>query len=206
MKELIVVVLLVYAVALGLSAPRTSDAEPADSVNLGIGGVIQTMPHCKATLFITEYEHMLTPKVAGLGRISEVDYKFDNNKYVEQGRPKGVDIGARWYSAGGMQGFYVGGTVGYWMADWTFTDNKGQANEVHGKGDSDSVRVNVDIGARLPIGSSSVSIMPALNLGRFFASTTCEYTAPASVIGASCNRKSEVTNYLFLSVMAGIGF
>ena len=206
MKRSLVVVLFVAAVVAGVMRPVTSFAESMNSMNIGIGGVVQTMPHCKATLYIAEYERMLGPKIAVLGRVSEVDYKFDDGKYLEEGRPKGVDIGARYYTAGGMKGFFIGGTVGYWMSDWTFTDFKGQPNEVQGKGDSNSVRVNVDIGGRFPIGSSSFSIIPALNFGRFFPSTTCEYTAPPSRVGTSCSQRTEVTNYLFLSLMAGIGF
>jgi hypothetical protein len=184
-------------------------AEPANSmnsINLGIGGVVQTMPHCKADVFIAEYERMFGSKIALLGRISEVDYRFDDGKYLEEGRPKGVDIGARWYPAGGMKGFFIGGAVGYWMSDWTFTDFKGQPNEVQGRGDSDSIRVSLDIGGRFPIGSSSFSIIPALNVGRFFPSTTCEYTSPASKVGTSCSQRTEVENYLVLSVLAGIKF
>jgi hypothetical protein len=206
MKKLLMSVLFVASVFTGAMKPETLFAEPVSSLNLGIGGVVQTMPHCKATVFIAEYEHMLGPKIALLGRVSEVDYKFDDGKYVEQGRPKGVDIGARYYAAGGLKGFFLGGSLGYWMADWTFTDFEGQPNEVQGKGDSNSVRVNLDMGWRFPIGSSSFSIMPALNVGRFFPNTTCEYTSPASKIGTSCSQRTEVTNYLFLSVLAGIGF
>jgi outer membrane autotransporter protein len=149
---------------------------------------------------------MLGSKLAVLGRASEVDYKFDDGKYFEKGRPKGVDVGARYYPAGGMEGFFISGTVGYWTADWTFTDNKGRSDEFQGKGNSDSIRANVDIGGRFPIGSSSVSIMPALNVGKFFSSTSCEYTGPASLVGTECSQKSEVEYYIFLAVTAGIRF
>jgi len=206
MKRPWVAVLFVAALAAGVMTPGTVFAEPANSINLGIGGVVQTMPHCKATVYLVEYEHMLGPKIAILGRGSEVDYKFDDGKYLEEGRPRGVDVGARFYPAGGMKGFFIGGTVGYWTADWTFTDNKGRSDELQGKGVSDSIRANVDIGGRFPIGSSSVSIMPALNIGKFFSSTSCEYTAPASRVGTSCSQNSEVEYYIFLAVTAGIRF
>jgi hypothetical protein len=206
MKRLLVLVLFVAAVAAGVPAPGTVFAEPANSVNPGIGGVIQTMPHCKANVYIVEYEHMLDSKLAVLGRGSEVDYKFDDGKYVEKGRPKGVDIGVRFYPAGGMKGLFIGGTLGYWMSDWTFTKDQGRPEELQGKGDSDSIRANVDIGWRFPIGPSSVSIMPAFNFGKFFSSTSCEYTAPAYQAGTSCSQKTEVEYYMFLAVTAGIGF
>jgi hypothetical protein len=91
-----------------------------------------------------------------------------------------LGIGARYYSGGSMKGLSIGGVAGYWMTDWRFIHNRGRSNEVQGAGDSDSFRVNIDIGDRFPIGSSSFSIMPALNLGKFFSSTSCDYTAPAS--------------------------
>jgi hypothetical protein len=202
----LVIVLLVVAVAAGVMTPGSVVAEPESSVNLGLGGVIQTMPHCKAYVYFVEYEHMLSPTVALLGRGSEVRYRFDNNEYLEQGRPKGIDVGARYYPAGGMKGFYISGTVGYWMADWTFTHNKDRADQFQGRGDNDSIRANLDIGGRFPIGSSSVSIMPSFNIGRFFPSSSCEYTAPSTLVGTACSQKSEVQNYMFLAVTMGMGF
>jgi outer membrane autotransporter protein len=141
-----------------------------------------------------------------LGRGSALDYKFDDGSYLEDGRSKGADIGARYYPAGGMKGFFIGGSLGYWTSDWSFTHDKGTSSEYTGRGDTHSIRANVDIGGRFPLGASSVSVIPALNVGRFFPSTTCEYTAPASRVGKPCDQKSEVTNYLFLSLMAGIAF
>ena len=127
---------------------------------------------------------------------------------IEEGKPRGFDLGVRYYPAGnGMKGLFIGGTLGYWATNWTFTDYKGTASETQGKGDSKSIRANVDIGARLPIGSSSVSIMPALQFGKFFSSTTCDYTAPASLAGTSCSKDGEVGGfYGFLAVSVGMGF
>ncbi len=96
--------------------------------------------------------------------------------------------------------------MGHWTSDWTFTKDEGTPNAMHGRGDTNSIRANVDIGDRLPIGSSNVSIMPALNVGRFFSSNSCEYTAPASLVGTSCSQRTEVKYYFFLAVTAGIAF
>jgi len=205
MKRPVVFVMLV--VVAGTVAAGTAFAEPVNSINFGLGGVVQTMPHCKANIYLVEYEHMLDSKLAVLGRGSDIDYKFDDGRYLEKGRPRGLDIGVRYYPAGGMKGIFFGGTVGYWKTDWTFTNDKGMVSESQGKGDSKAIRANVDIGARFPIGSSPVSIMPALQVGRFFSSTTCEYTAPASRAGTSCSQDGEVSAfYGFLAVSIGIGF
>lgn len=205
MKRGLLVVLFVGAVTWGMTTPRTVVAEPANSVNFGIGAS-NFLPHCKGTIYLIEYEHMLGPKISILGRLSEVHYTFDDGEHIEDGRPKGADIGARYYPSGGMKGFFIGGLLGYWEADWTFTHNKDLPDEFHGKGHSNSIRANVDIGGRFPIGSSSVSIMPALNFGRYFSSTSCEFTAPASRVGTACHEDSEVTFYAFLAVTAGIAF
>lgn len=205
MKRLLLAV-LIAAVAAGLTIPGTAFAEPMNSINLGIGGVPQLMPHCKSTLYIVEYERMLGPNIAFLGRGSQVDYKFDDSEYQEQGKPTGIEVGTRYYSNGNMQGLFIGGVVGYWMTDWRFIHHRGLSNEVQGAGDSDSFRANVDIGGRFPIGSSSVSIMPAINLGKFFSATSCDYTAPASQVGQPCHQRTEVEYYMFVSLTAGYQF
>lgn len=206
MKRRSMLVLLVGAVIAGMMLPGTLCAEPEDSVNFGFGGVPKLMKHCDAEVYIVEYEHMLSgSKFTVLGRGSMVDYKFDDGVYVEQGQPRGVEVGARYYFSGGMKGFLIGGTVGYWMSDWKFIDYEGTVNESRGNAESKSLRVNLDIGWRAPIGSS-VSITPTLNIGKFVPSTTCEYTSPASRVGTPCNEETKVKSYLYLAVMAGIGF
>jgi hypothetical protein len=206
MKRAFMVILFVATVTAGVMTAGSVCAEPTHSFNLGYGGVVQTLPHCRLNVYIAEYERMLNSKIAVLGRISEVQYWSDDGKYKEQGRPWGVDIGARYYFTGDMKGFFVGGTVGYWTADWTFNSSIGQWDEATGKGTSESLRANVDIGGRFPIGSLPVSIMPAFNIGRYFSSTSCEYTTPAFLVGTTCSQDTEVEFYSFLAVSVGIGF
>jgi len=206
MKSPLMRLLILLAVAAAMTAPATVSAEPADSINLGFGGVPALMKHCKADVYIVEYEHMLTSKLSVLGRGSEVVYKFDDGEYVEEGKPRGGEIGGRYYPGGGMKGFFIGGSVGYWRTDWTFRHNKDLPTEVRGESVTDSIRANLDIGGRFPINSSNISIMPELNIGRFFPSTTCSYTSPPSQVGAPCSQETEVKAYVFLAVMAGIGF
>jgi hypothetical protein len=201
------VVLVLFAVfAAAVMNPGGLCAEPESSVNLGIGAASKILPHCTATIFLVEYERMYGPKLTVLGRASGVDYRFDDGTYREDGRPRGVDVGVRYYPSGGMRGFYFGGALGYWKADWTFTEYRGQPSESQGKGDFKGVRADVDIGGRIQTASPRVSILPALHFGRFFSSNACEYTAPASRVGTSCSRESEVTSYAFLAVTVGIAF
>ena len=205
MKIPLAIILCIAIVAFGVMTPGTLFAEPANSVNFGIG-MSNFLPHCKATIYLVEYEHMLGSNISALGRISEVHYTFDDGEHVEDGRPKGADIGVRYYFSGGMKGFYLGGSLGYWRADWTFMHNKNLPDEFQGNGHSNSIRADVDIGARFPIGASSVSITPALNFGKYFSHRSCEFTAPASRVGTACNEDSEIVFYAFLAVTAGIAF
>jgi hypothetical protein len=195
---------LVLAIA-GTVAPLASSAEAANSINFGLGG-INPKPHCDALIFTIEYEHRLTPMLAIVGRGSGVNYTDDENDYLEDGQLRGLDVGARYYRAGQMQGFYVGGSAGYWNHDWTFIKNRNTTNPVEGESDSHAVRVNIDIGYRFPIRGTNVSIMPEANIGKFFSSGSCDYTAPASLVGSACDQNSDVEGYLFAGVTLGVAF
>ncbi len=105
-----------------------------------------------------------------------------------------------------MRGFYTGGSLGYWSGDWTFTKNRNTPFQREGEADSHSLRVNVDLGYRFPIRDTNISLMPEVNLGKFFSSTSCDYTAPASLVGASCDQESDVDLYIFAGVNVGITF
>lgn len=186
-------------------AQEASGTETPNTINLGLGG-INPMPHCDANIYTIEYEHRFTPTIAVLGRGSSVNYTSDDKGYLEDGRLQGVDIGVRYYPAAQMQGFYTGGSLGYWKGDWTFTRNRSTPSQREGKADSRALRLNVDLGYRFPIRATNVSIMPEIDLGKFFSSSSCEYTAPASQVGAQCDQKSEVNYYIFAGVAVSIAF
>lgn len=194
-----------FLVIAGTMALGASGAEFADSVNLGIGG-LNPMAHCNAKVFIIEYEHQLTPVTAFVGRGSGVNYRYNDGHYLEDGRLRGVDFGARYYPAGGMQGFFVGGGLGYWSEGRTFIQYQNTPSQYQGKASSYAPRLNVDVGDRIPIRGTSVSIMPEVNLGKFFSPSSCEITAPASQVGMPCSRKSEVNYYVFAGVAVGVAF
>jgi hypothetical protein len=195
---------LVFAVA-GAVAQAASAAEPANSINIGIGG-LNPMPHCDALIYTLEYEHQYSPTIAILGRGSTVDYTSDDTDYLEDGRLQGVDLGVRYYRAGRRRGFYTGASLGYWKGDRTFTQYRNTPSQREGAADSRSLRVNIDLGYRFPMRDSNVSIMPEVNIGKFFFSSSCDYTAPASVVGAACDQKSEVNYYIFAGLSVGVGF
>ncbi len=192
-------------IIVGTVTSGASGAELADSINLGLGG-LNPMAHCNATVYLIEYEHPLTPTTSILGRGSGVNYRYNNGNYREDGRLQGLDVGARYYLDGGMQGFFVGGSLGYWKGDWTFTQYQNSPSQWQGKANSNSVRLNIELGDRIPIQGTNISIMPEANLGKFFSSRSCEVTAPSAQAGTACSQKSEVNAYLFLGVTVGLAF
>lgn len=184
--------------------PETGFTGPQNSINLGAGGMVG--PNTTASAFFIEYERLLGSRIAVFGRGGSVSYTYDDGTYVEDGDPKGFDIGVRAYpmGRGGMKGFYVGGALGYWKTDWTFTDDKGYTYEKRGKGDSSSVRADIEVGGRFNLGTETVSIMPAFHIGHFFSSSnSCTYTYGAS---GTCNKDSEVGLYGFFALSVGIAF
>jgi hypothetical protein len=191
-------------VVAGTMAPWASAAE-SDSVNLGLGG-LNPMPHCNATVYVVEYEHSITSTMTILGRGSGVDYRFNNGNYLENGRLRGVDVGASYYRGGGMQGFFMGASIGRWKDDWTFTQYQNSPAQWEGVAKSNSIRLNFEFGDRIPIEGTKISVMPEADLGKFFATRSCHATAPSSQIGQPCDQKSEVNAYIFFGVAVGFAF
>lgn len=180
-------------------------AEGASSINLGVGG-LNPMPHCEATTYTIEYEKSFTPNISLLGRGTGVDYRSDDDDHLEDGKLRGIDLGIRYYYAGQMQGFYSGGSLGYWEEDWTFTQNRNDPVEWKGDANSDAVRLNVDLGYRYALPGSNISIMPEVNLGKFFSSSSCEYTSPPSQVGSKCDEESVVNYYIFAGINVAVAF
>lgn len=196
--------LVVLASALVLISPPVH-AEFNNSFNFGMGGFPRTMPHCDAKVYIGEYEHAYSETTTVLLRGSGVNYRFDNTNYQETGRLNGVDIGARYYRAGGMEGFYLGGSLGYWWQNWSFM-HLAYPSLPQGTAKSNVVRLNLQVGDRIVLDGTRISLMPEINLGKFFSSSSCDYTGPAPLVGTPCSQKSEVTGYWFIGLLAGVAF
>lgn len=175
------------------------------SINFGIGG-LNPMPHCEATTYTIEYERSFTPNISLLGRGTGVDYRSDDYDHLEDGDLRGIDFGMRYYYSGRMQGYYSGASLGYWEGDWTFVENRNEPFESKGDADSEAVRLNFDLGYRYAIQDSNIAIMPEVNLGKFFSSTSCDYTAPASLVGSSCDEESVVNYYIFAGITLAVAF
>ena len=194
-------------VAVCMMTHGTSYAEAKNSINIGAGGMVG--PDTSASAFTVEYERLLGSRVAIFGRGGSVRYTYDDGYYVEEGDPKGFDIGVRAYpmGSGGLKGFFVGGAIGFWSSEWTFTDDKGYSYETRGKGDSKAVRADIEVGGRFNLGSESISLMPAFHIGHFFStSESCSYTYPSARVGTNCGKESEVGLYGFFALSLGIAF
>jgi len=138
-------------------------AEPDNSINIGGAGIAAS--DATASMFFVEYEPALSSNVSLLGRLGSMTYNSDDGVYVEDGDVKGINFGMRIYPSGGMRDFYFGGAIGFGSSEWTFTNNKGQLYETQGKGTSDEVRLDLDVGDRFLLGSGPVSLMPSFHLG-----------------------------------------
>ncbi len=187
------------------SAALPLHAEPDNSLNFGMGGFPRTMPHCDAKVYIGELEHAYSRTTSVLLRGTGVNYRFDNSDYQENGRINGVDLGARYYHAGGMEGLYFGGGIGYFWANWSFM-HLAFPSLPRGTASSKMGRLNLEFGDRIRLDGTNISLMPEINIGKFFTSSSCDYTGPAPVVGTPCTQKSEVTGYWFVGLLAGVAF
>jgi hypothetical protein len=192
------------ALALALHAGPLFAAQD-NSVNIGFGGLPRAMPHCAANVYSIEYERAYDTMPALLLRGSGVNYRFDNGNYEEDGRIQGVDVGARHYFSGKMEGMFIDSTLGYWTAKWGFM-RMADPNLPQGTARSHSIRLNIGVGDRIPIADTNFSLMPEANIGKFFTSSSCSYAAPTSFVGTPCGQQSEVNAYLFVGITAGMAF
>ena len=185
MKKLSAAVFVMIVTAI-MVFPTTGFADAKNSINLGAGGMVG--PDTSAAAFFGEYERLLGSRVAIFGRVGSVSYTYDDGYYIEDGDPKGFDIGVRAYpmGSGGMKGFYVGGAIGFWKTEWTFTDDKGYSYETRGKGNSSAIRADIEVGGRFNLGTETVSLIPAFHIGHFFGtSESCSYTYPSARVGTT---------------------
>ncbi len=197
---------ILVVIAGGVAAAAFADESTATrSINLGYGG-LNPMPHCKARTYTIEYEQMYSSTWSVLGRGNGVNYHYDDQQHLEDGRLRGVDIGARYYPAGSMRGFFFDTSLGLWHNEWTFMESQRTPSQWQGRGQFNALRLNFDLGGRFPIAGSGVSLMPHITFGHFFSSQTCEATAPPARAGTYCSMRAEPDSYLFAGIMLGLAF
>lgn len=206
MKKIVALVcsILLALVVMALPCPVTA----MDDNSINIGGLGMVGPDLSASVFLLEYEHHMGSGMSVFGRVGAFDYSYDDGWYREDGDGPGVDVGIRKYlGTNEMRGFYIGGTVGIWTTSWTFTDRNYSTFSKYysGKGETTSFKIDFEVGGRLPLGSSPVSIIPSFHIGHFanIGSGSCTST---SVPGASCDNESDVGFYGVVGLSMGIAF
>lgn len=204
MKKIVVVAVGVLLCLAGVAAPGAALAED-NSINFGGMGIVA--PDASGSVFYGEYERLMNKNLSLFVRLGSLDYSYDDGEYTEDGDGPGIDVGVRRYSSGdGMKGFYFGGAVGIWTTDWTYTDTYYVTTSPYysGKGDSTALKVDFEIGGRIPMGSSNWSFIPSFHIGSFIGvDDECNST---SVPGADCGVESEVGIYSLLGLGFGVEF
>jgi len=156
----------------------------------------------KATVVMVEYERLISPRLSVYGRGSRLSYKFDDGNNLEDGKGNGLGAGVRFFPAGGLKGFYVGGGVGAFKSKWDWTDDKGKAFQTQGKGETSSIQWGGEVGYRFNLGSQRVALTPSFNFGSWLGGDDkCTNSN-----GTPCSKESELGFYAVISVALGIAF
>ena len=127
------------------------------------------------SLFLVDYERMIADQFAVGGRVGFIDYEVEDGSYTENGDGNGLEATFRWYpKADGFNGFFIGGALGFWNTDWSWTDPND--SPTRGSGSSFAFNINFNLGWKFGFGSSPVYIEPSLIAGNFFSIDTTDDT------------------------------
>lgn len=205
MKKIVVVAVGVLLCLAGVAAPALAEDQSINFGGMGLFG-----PDVSASVFYAEYERMLNDNHSMFIRLGSLDYDYDDGWYEEEGDGPGVDFGIRRYASGdGMKGFFIGGTVGIWTTDWSYIDRDypSSGNPYYsGEGSSTALKIDFEVGGRIPMGSSNVSFIPSFHIGSFISiDDECSSTVPG-FIGQDCGNESEVGFYGLLGLALGVAF
>jgi len=122
-------------------------------------------------MLLFDYERMINDTFAVGGRVATVEYTWEEDPYEEDGSGSGIEATFRWYTKRqGFNGFYLGGSVGFWSIDWDWTDPTDSPTS--GSGTSDVLNLMVNVGWKIGFGSSNWYVDPNIAIGNFFSLTT----------------------------------
>ncbi len=190
----ILLCLFIFSAAL---CPGISSAEgPKNAVNAGGWGLLG--PDLSAHVKAVEYERLLSDNLSVLGRVSTLDYDYDDSWYEEDGDGLGLGAGIRYYFSGsGLDGFYLGGSLGYWDVEYDFDDD----DDGTGKGESKAINVSVEGGYRFMF-TKNFGIVPNARIGNFFTfDEECSLDS-----GAASDSDSELGFYVVIGVLFTFSF
>jgi hypothetical protein len=196
MKKQIVILFCVFALFVVLCPGSSVAKDQKYAVNAGGWGVLGL--DLEAFVRAVEFEALLSDNLSILGRLSALDYDYDETGYEEDGEGIGLGAGIRYYFSGSglNQGCYLGGSFEFWDAEYDF-----QEYTTFGEGDLKAVNVSAEVGYRFMF-NDNIGIVPNARLGNFF--TFDEDCTLAS--GAACSNDSELGLYLVLGVLFTFAF
>lgn len=203
----IIVLSIMLSIALlfvaGTASAAIKAGEGDNSVNAGFAalpGLFDT----EAAVFYVEYERKMSDLLTIVGRVGALDYDFDDGMYKESGDGPGLDAGVRFYPlAGAMKDLYIGGALGLWWTEWTYTDLTWIGTQwVYGRGESTALKAEFEVGYRFLIPNTPVAVSPTFRTGTFISlDDSCSNAA-----GWPCANESEIGVFAVFGVSAGFQF
>ena len=196
MKKQFFILLCVFVFSAALCPGISSAKGQKNAVNAGGWGVFGL--DLEAFVRAVEYETLLTDNLSILGRVSALDYEYEESSYEEDGDGIGLGAGIRYYFSGsGLDGFYLGGSFEFWDVEYDFEENI----TILGEGDLKAVNVSAEAGYRFMF-NENIGIVPNARLGNFFTfDEDCTLNS-----GAACSNDSELGLYLVLGVLFTYSF
>ena len=196
MKKQCVILLCVFVFFAALCPGISFAKGQKNAINAGGWGILGL--DLEAFVRAVEFETLLTDKLSILGRISALDYEYDESRYEEDGDGIGLGAGVRYYFSGsGLDGFYLGGSFEFWDVEYDFQEDI----TILVEGDLKAVNVSAEAGYRFMF-NDNIGIVPNARLGNFFTfDEDCTLNS-----GAACSDTSELGLYLVLGVLFTFSF
>jgi len=196
MKKQIFILLCVLVFSTALCPGISSAKGQKNAVNAGGWGILGL--DLDAFVRAAEFETLLTNNLSIFGRVSALDYEYEESSYEEDGDGIGLGAGIRYYFSGsGLDGFYLGGSLEFWDVEYDFEEY----NSIFGEGDLKAVNVSAEAGYRFMF-NKNMGIVPNVRLGNFFTfDEDCTLNS-----GAACSNDSELGIYLVLGVFFTFSF
>ena len=196
MKKQIFILLCFFAFSTALCPGISSAKGQKNAVNAGGWAIIGL--DLEAVVRAVEFETLLNNNLSILGRLSALDYEYEESSYEEDGDGFGLGGGIRYYVSGsGLDGFYLGGSFEFWDVEYDFEEDIIYL----GEGDLKAVNVSAEAGYRFMF-NDNIGIVPNARLGNFFTfDEDCTLNS-----GAACSNDSELGLYLVLGVLFTFSF
>jgi len=196
MKKQFFILLCVLVLSIALCPGISFAKGQKNAINAGGWAVLGL--DLEAFVRAVEFETLLSDNLSILGRISALDYEYDESRYEEDGDGMGLGAGIRYYFSGsGLDGCYLGGSLEFWDVEYDFEENV----TILGEGDLKAVNVSAEVGYRYMF-NDNIGIVPNARLGNFFTfDEDCTLNS-----GAACSNDSELGLYLVLGVLFTFSF